>query len=226
MRMRKKSNLESRLESCKNQIPLCRSTSVYRKEESQRFNIVDLKELFKNDNPVYLEIGCGKGKFIIENAVRNKNVNYLGVEVIANVLISGAEEVKKRDINNVKFFNMGAELLHYTLLKNSISKLYLNFSCPYPKKQYENHRLTYKYFLDIYKFILKENAVIELKTDNDGFFEYSINSLKENAFNVYDINYDLYKNLPSDNIATEYEQKFVSEGKLIHALKAVSIKEN
>ena len=91
--MRKKSNLESRLESCKNQIPLCRSTSVYRKEESQRYNIVDLKELFKNDNPVYLEIGCGKGKFIIENAVklphRNANEAIALFNIICNHLCRG-----------------------------------------------------------------------------------------------------------------------------------------
>ena len=157
--------------------------------------------------------------------LKNKDINYLGVEVIGNVLISGAEEVKRLGIQNVKFFNMGAELLHYTLLKNSISKLFLNFSCPYPKKQYENHRLTYKYFLDIYKFILKEDAEIRLKTDNDGFFEYSVNSLKENGFEVYDVTDDLYANLPSDNIATEYEEKFVSEGKNIHSLKAKLKKE-
>ena len=115
---------------------------------------------------------------------------------------------------------MGAELLQYTLPKNSIAGLYLNFSCPYPKKQYENHRLTYKYFLEIYKHILVSDALITLKTDNDGFFDYSLNSLRENGFEILEYTRDLYKNLPSDNIQTEYEQKFVLENKNINRLKA------
>lgn len=218
--MRKKSNLETRLEGCQNEIVVTKSTSIYRKPESERYEIVNLTNLFNNDNEVYLEIGSGKGGFILENAKRNPQKNYIGVEIISNVLISGAEELKKLGLKNVKFFNMGAELLQYTLPKNSISGLYLNFSCPYPKKQYENHRLTYKYFLEIYKQILKKDAIIALKTDNDGFFEYSLNSLKENGFEILEFTRDLYSNLPSDNVATEYEQKFVVENKNINMLKA------
>ncbi len=220
MRMRKKSNLEPRLENCKGVIAVCKSTSIYRKPENERYEIVDLQNLFENNNPVYLEIGCGKGRFIIENAIKNPQFNYIGVEIISNVLISGAEEVKRLNLKNVKFFNMGAELLQYTLPKNSIAGLFLNFSCPYPKKQYENHRLTYKYFLEIYKHILKPDAEIIQKTDNNAFFEYSLNSFMENGFEVLEYTRDLYKNLPSDNVATEYEQKFVLENKNINRLKA------
>ncbi|MBO5851830.1 MAG: tRNA (guanosine(46)-N7)-methyltransferase TrmB [Clostridia bacterium] len=220
MRMRKKSNLENRLETTKNEIVVCKSTSIYQLPESERYDIVDLQQIFSNDNPVYLEIGCGKGSFILENARRNPNYNYIGVEIISNVLISGAEELKKSGLKNVKFFNMGAELLTYTLPKHSISGLFLNFSCPYPKKHNENRRLTYKFFLDIYKHILKPDAQIIQKTDNDAFFEYSLNSFLENGFEVFDVTRDLYSNLPSDNIQTEYEQKFVLENKNINRLKA------
>ena len=121
---------------------------------------------------------------------------------------------------NVKFFNCGAEILQYLLPKNSISNIYLNFSCPYPKKQYENHRLTYSYFLEIYKFLLKDDGLIYQKTDNDGFFEFSKQSFVDNGFEIFNVTDDLYANLPSDNIATEYETKFASEGKNIHSLTA------
>ena len=115
---------------------------------------------------------------------------------------------------------MGAEILKYTLPKKSISKLYLNFSCPYPKKQYENHRLTYKSFLEIYKYLLKDGAEIHFKTDNDNFFEYSVNSFLENGFEITYLTRDLHSENLKDNVVTEYEQKFVNEGKSINKLTA------
>ena len=111
-------------------------------------------------------------------------------------------------------------VLHYILPKNSISKIYLNFSCPYPKKQYASHRLTYEYFLEIYKKIMKSDAQIVQKTDNDDFFEFSLQSFLDNGFEITYLTRDLYKNLPSDNIPTEYENKFVSLGKNINSLTA------
>ena len=135
------------------------------------------------------------------------------------------EMAKRKNLKNVKFFNMGAELLQFFLAPNTISGIYLNFSCPYPKKQYENHRLTYKYFLDIYKKIMKKEAKIYLKTDNNGFFEYSLESLSSNGFDVYNVTRDLYNSeFINGNIATEYEQKFVAQGVKINRLEA-SVKE-
>lgn len=219
MRMRRKKNIDSRINACDN-IVMQKSSDIYRKPESERYDVINLIELFKNDNPLEVEIGCGKGKFIIEKAKRNKNVNYIGVEIINNVIISGAEVAKKEGLNNVKFLNVGAEILQYVLPKNSISKIYLNFSCPYPKKQYANHRLTYSYFLNIYKMLMKSDAEIIMKTDSDSLFEFSLESLVENGFTLKNVTDDLYSNLPSDNIQTEYEEKFVSQGKKIHKLEA------
>ena len=219
MRMRRKKNLATRFENCK-YIVLSKSTDIYRKPESERYDIQDLQKLFNNDNPVELEIGCGCGNFIVEKAKRNSNINYIGVELIDNVIITAGEKAEKENLENVRFFNCGAEILQYLLPKNSISNIYLNFSCPYPKKQYENHRLTYKYFLEIYKFLLKKGGKIYQKTDNDDFFEYSKNSFIENGFIIESYTTDLYSNLPSDNIATEYEEKFVSLGKNINSLVA------
>ena len=221
MRMRKKKNLSSRLENVKDYIILSESTKRFRLPESERYNILNLAEIFGNDNPVCLEIGCGKGTFITETAIKNPNVNYIGVEVLENVIVMAGEMAKRKNLPNVRFFNMGAELLQFYLSSDTISGIYLNFSCPYPKKQYENHRLTYKYFLNIYKNVMKKGAKIYLKTDNNGFFEYSVNSLAENGFNVTCVTRDLYNSEYLDgNIATEYEQKFVSQGMKINRLVA------
>ena len=219
MRMRRKKNLEKRFE-LNDLIVLSKSTDIYRKPESERYDIVDLPAIFNNDNPIELEIGCGKGNFITQKAINNPDINYIGVEIIDNVIISAAENASAKNLKNVRFFNCGAEILQYLLPKNSISNIYLNFSCPYPKKQYENHRLTYKYFLEIYKFLLKTDGKIYQKTDNDDFFEYSKQSFIDNGFEIFNVTDDLYKNLPSDNIATEYETKFHNDGKNIHSLTA------
>ncbi len=217
MRMRRKRNLPTRFENCK-LIVLSKSTDIYRKPESERYDVQNLVELFGNDNPVEMEIGCGCGNFIVEKAKRNKSVNYIGVEIIDNVIITAGEKAVSEGVTNVRFFNCGAEILQYLLKENSIDNIYLNFSCPYPKKQYENHRLTYKYFLEIYKFLLKKGGRIYQKTDNDGLYEYSLNSFKENGFIIESFTTDLYSNLPSDNIATEYEAKFVNMGKNINSI--------
>ena len=223
MRMRRKKNLASRFENC-SYIVLSKSTDIYRKPENERYDVVDLKSLFNNDNPVELEIGCGKGSFLIEKAKRNGNINYIGVEIIDNVVISAGESAQRENLANVRFFNCGAEILQYLLPKNSISNIYLNFSCPYPKKQYENHRLTYCYFLDIYKYLMKKGAKIEQKTDSDSLFEFSKQSFIDNGFILEYVTDDLYSEPHDDNIPTEYETKFVSENIKIHKLIA-SLKE-
>ncbi|MBO5926842.1 MAG: tRNA (guanosine(46)-N7)-methyltransferase TrmB [Clostridia bacterium] len=219
MRMRRKKNLSSRLDKCE-LLYLSKSTDIYRKKESERYNIVDLKKLFNNENPLEIEIGCGRGQFIVEKAKRNPNVNYIGVEIIDNVIVSAVEKAEAERLKNLYFFNCGAEILHYILPENSVSKIYLNFSCPYPKKQYENHRLTYSYFLNIYKKLMFNEAEIIMKTDSDSLFSYSIDSLSNNGFTLYDVFENIYDNVTSDNIQTEYEEKFLKEGKKIHGLKA------
>ena len=220
MRMRKKKNLESRMQNVSEYVILHENTNRFRLPESERYAFLDLNKIFNNDNPLYLEIGCGKGTFITEMAKRNPNCNYIGVEILANVIVMAGEMAKSKNLSNVKFFNMGAELLQYFLKENTVSGIYLNFSCPYPKKQYENHRLTYKYFLDIYKKLMVDGARIYLKTDNVGFFGYSINSLTENGFTLENVTRDLYSTpFISQNIATEYETKFVAQGIKINRLE-------
>ncbi len=220
MRMRRKKNLYPRLENCKDYVIMQVAGEHFRLEEEKRYNFLDVTALFLNDNPIEMEIGCGKGCFLVEKAIRNPNINYIGVEVCENVIVSAGELAKEKGLKNIKFLNMGAELLPYFIKEGLISNLYLNFSCPYPKKQYENHRLTYKYYLNIYKKILKKDAKIFLKTDNDGFFEYSKNSLIENGFELLYVTDDLYSQDISDNIQTEYEKKFVEQNIKINKLIA------
>ena len=220
MRARRKKNLDKRATNANSVIVLSKTTEILGLEEEKRYEVFYPSDLFDNDNPVELEIGTGKGRFIIEKAQNNPHINYIGVEIQLNVLISGAEKIIEKGLKNVKLFNIGAEILKYTLPKKSISKLYLNFSCPYPKKQYENHRLTYWSFLEIYKYLLKDGAELHFKTDNDDFFEYSVNSLLQNGFEITYLTRDLHNGDIKDNVLTEYEEKFIKLGKTINKLTA------
>ena len=220
MRARRKKNLDKRASNASDVIDLSKTSHILGLEEEKRYEVFSPYDLFGNDNPVELEIGSGKGRFIIEKAQNNPQINYVGVEIQLNVIISGAEKVLEKGLKNVKLFNIGAEILKYTLPEKSISKLYLNFSCPYPKKQYENHRLTYWSFLEIYKYLLKDGAELHFKTDNDDFFEYSVNSLIENGFEITYLTRDLHNSDVKDNVLTEYEEKFIKLGKTINKLTA------
>ena len=117
MRMRKKKNLSSRLENVNEYIVLHESTTRFRLPEEERYNYLDLETVFGNNNPLYLEIGCGKGTFITETAIKNPNCNYIGVEILENVIVMAGEMAQRKNLSNVKFFNMGAELLQFFLIR-------------------------------------------------------------------------------------------------------------
>ena len=226
MRARRKKHLLERLDEVNELLLAKEYYGFYDLPEIERYNIIDYKKVFDNDNPVVLEIGAGKGKFANTFATTYKNLNVLAVEKISNVIIDACESTKKLGIKNVKYLNASAENLKYYVKNNSIENIYLNFSCPYPKKTYANRRLTYKTYLEIYKTLLKKGGKIFLKTDNYDFFEFSKESLQNNGFLVFDVCYDLH-NTPQfnkENILTEYEQKFLEENKKIMRLTA-SIKD-
>lgn len=219
MRMRKKKHLEERLEKCNNVITLvsddCNFITAIEKKE-----FIDTKALFGNDNPVVLEIGCGKGKFACELAKREPDINVLALEKCANVLVIACESAMNENITNLKFLHGGAEYLEKYIMPESIERVYLNFSCPYPKKRYANHRLTHKRFLKSYEVILKKGAEIHQKTDNMHFFEYSIEQLTDYGFSLKNISLDLHNSDFEGNIETEYEHKFASQGMPIYRLEA------
>lgn len=219
MRMRKKKYLEERLAKCDNIIKLlsddCNFLTAIEKKE-----YIDIKELFGNDNPVVLEIGCGKGRFACELAKRDPDINVLALEKCANVVVMAGEAAMNDNIQNLKFLHCGAEYLEKYIKPESIERIYLNFSCPYPKNRYANHRLTNERFLKSYKVILKKGAEIHQKTDNMHFFEYSIEQLTGSGFSLKNVYLDLHNSGFEGNIETEYEHRFASLGMPIYRLEA------
>lgn len=180
-------------------------------------------ELFQNDNPIYLEIGMGKGKFILENALQNTDINYIGIEKYDSVLVRAIQKTNQFDLNNLKLIKLDALNLS-TIFDKEIDLIYLNFSDPWPKERHQKRRLTSYIFLDIYDKIFKNKAHITMKTDNLNLFNYSISSLKENGYKITYTTNDLKKeNIP--NITTEYEEKFNNLNIKINMLEAIKEKE-
>ena len=216
MRMRKKSNLEKRVDKFTDILLVHEDPSSYKREDKETIYKLDLAQVFKNENSIHLEIGCGKGDFIKGLATQNSNINYIGVERITNVIITALE--KCENTQNVKFLNCDAQNLSWYLPNNSIEKLYLNFSCPFPKKAYANRRLTNRKFLEIYKNICKPNFIIEQKTDSVDFFNYSLEEYESCGYKVLYKTYDLYSEIGLEEVKkhqTEFEKNFVSQGKKI-----------
>jgi tRNA (guanine-N7-)-methyltransferase len=220
MRMRKKKYLDERIDACEGLLLTLVSEDRNFETAKEKKNYLDFEELFGNANPVYMEIGCGKGQFVCELAKLHPEYNYLAVEKVGNVIVSAAERAKNEELQNVRFLKCGAEYLQCFIPEKSIEGLYLNFSCPYPKKAYTSHRLTNERFLNIYKDILKDGAEIHQKTDNMHFFEYSIEEFTKCGFALKNVSLDLHSSDFEGNIVTEYESKFVAEGLPIYRLEA------
>ena len=173
-------------------------------------------KLFNNNNPIYIEIGMGFGKFIYENALKNPNINYIGIEKYDNVVARAIKKIEKLD--NLIIIRMDARFIDKVFDKE-IDRIYLNFSDPWPKKGQANRRLTSPYFLELYDKIFKSNKNIHMKTDNSKLFAYSIESLNNYGYKLSNITFDLHKD-ESSIITTEYEEKFVSKGNNIYYLEA------
>ena len=218
--MRRKSRLAERITECGEHLLITEGCDFYKKPEQEKYDIIDLKKVFGNDNPVMLEIGCGKGGFAFKIAEKYPEINFIAVEKISNVIIEACEKADREKPKNLRFMNIAAENLLYYLGEHSISVIFLNFSCPYPKYTYRNRRLTYFRYLDIYKKLLIKGGEIRLKTDNRGFFEFSLQSLSENGFILKNIIIVLNAWDLTDNIETEYEKMFVAEGKPKYKLEA------
>lgn len=220
MRMRKKKNLESRLEACGDYLFMIESDDKNFNTAIENKKYFDYKEIFGNSNPVHMEIGCGKGQFACEIAKRNPDINYIAVEKSANVIVQAAEKALAAGIKNIIFVKGGAEYLPCYIPDGTIDRLYLNFSCPFPKKKYANHRLTNKSFLRLYEMMLSKGAEIHQKTDNMHFFEYSIEQLSDYGFTVKNVSLDLHNSDFEGNIVTEYEKRFSDLGQPIYRLEA------
>ncbi|MCF7923727.1 MAG: tRNA (guanosine(46)-N7)-methyltransferase TrmB [Candidatus Izimaplasma sp.] len=179
-------------------------------------------EFFGNDNPIELEIGCGKGKFIYEAAEKNPNINYIGIEKFDSVIVRALEKLIVQPLNNIKLIRFDAVNITEIFGQNEVRNIYLNFSDPWPKRRHEKRRLTSPRYLSRYHNILQNLGHIYLKTDNYPLFEYSLMQLNNAIhFSVDDVSLDLYKHLPENNIQTEFEIKFVEDNKSIYYLKSI-----
>ncbi len=175
-------------------------------------------KLFNNSNPIYIEIGMGKGKFIIKNAIENPNINYIGIEMYDSVILRAVEKTNDLELNNLYLIRMDARLIN-DIFNKEIDLIYLNFSDPWPKERHAKRRLTSPIFLERYDSIFKNSKHIIMKTDNKDLFNYSVESLKEYGYNINDISYDLHKD-KNNIITTEYEDKFTNMGIKINYLDA------
>ena len=176
--------------------------------------------LFKNNNPIYIEIGMGKGKFIIENAKKYPNINFIGIEKFDSILARATQKLED-ELDNLLFIRINALEID-EIFSKEISRIYLNFSDPWPKVRHNSRRLTSKIFLDKYDSIFKDIREIYMRTDNKDLFSYSLVSLSKKGYLLEDVNLDLHNNLEKELITTEYEDKFVGKNIPILSLIAIS----
>lgn len=176
--------------------------------------------IFENDNPIHIEIGMGKGKFIIEMAQKYPNINFIGIEMYDSVIVRAVQKLNEIEdkIPNLRLIRMDANIID-EVFEKEISLIYLNFSDPWPKKKHAKRRLTSCVFLEKYDKIFKDRKVIFQKTDNNDLFDFSIESLKEYGYELKNVTRDLHST-NIDNVQTEYEEKFSSKGVMINRLEA------
>ncbi len=198
MRMRKKKNGEQRMAACAdlllNEFPVCFGNS---------------------DAPLHLEIGCGKGAFILQSALRDPEIRFVGMEKISDVILAAMERLRAtpEPPANVRFLNHGAEELDRFFAPHSLDRIYLNFSDPWPKAGHEKRRLTHPDFLNRYRSVLRSDGAIFLKTDNRALFDYSLTKFQDCGFHVKAVTYDLHASpWKEGNIMTEYETAFTAKG--------------
>ncbi|MBR5271657.1 MAG: tRNA (guanosine(46)-N7)-methyltransferase TrmB [Clostridia bacterium] len=209
MRMRKKKNCDVRMERCSN---------IWIKNPEE--NKGKWSQVFGNDNPIHIEIGCGKGNFILGMARMYPNINFIGIEKVEDVIVMAMEKVTAAELTNVLFMDMDAERIEEFFTKGEIERIYLNFSDPWKKKKQAKRRLTHKNFLDKYKNVLNEGDYIFFKTDNRPLFEFSLNSFCEENYKLSNISLDLHNSNFEGNVMTEYEERFSKMGMPIYRLEA------
>ena len=182
-------------------------------------------EVFGNDNPIYVEIGMGKGQFLLQLAKLNPDVNYIGIERYSSVLLRALEKFDSEEfceLKNIRFICMNAFELPNVFEYGEVAKIYLNFSDPWPKARHASRRLTSTNFFAQYDKVLAKDGVVEFKTDNRGLFEFSLEQVEEAGWKLVAHTFDLHhdESMNAGNVMTEYEEKFSSMGNPIHKLIA------
>ena len=209
MRMRKKKNCAARIERC----------GDIRITEPEQYK-GKWHEVFGNDNPIHIEIGCGKGAFVTGMAELHPDINFIAIEKVEDVIVMAMEKAVAKELSNVRFMDMDAERLEDFFEKGEIKRIYLNFSDPWKKNKQAKRRLTHKNFLDRYKRVLNNGDYIWFKTDNIKLFEFSLNSFAQENFKLRNITLDLHNSGFEGNVITEYEQRFLDLGQPIYRLEA------
>ncbi len=187
------------------------------KPEAHRGN---WKEVFGNENPIHAEFGGGKGRFIIEMAKKYPDVNFIMVDVITEVILKAAQRAAKEALPNLRMIMIDLNEVNDYFEENELTRIYLNFSDPWPKKRHYKRRLTYRDFMKKYQNVLKEDGWINFKTDNQSLFEFSLNEFCELDMIMKNITLDLHDKEDPDNVMTEYEEKFSKKGFHIYRVEA------
>ncbi|AMG20134.1 tRNA (guanine-N7)-methyltransferase [Staphylococcus saprophyticus] len=191
-------------------------------------NIVDIdgshagriSEWFDNDQPIYIEVGSGRGQFITTLAAKHPEINFISMEREKSVMIKVLDKVIEQGLTNIKLICNDAIELNDYFKDGEVSRLYLNFSDPWPKKRHTKRRLTYQTYLALYKQVLKDDGEIHFKTDNRGLFAYSLESMSQFGMYFTKINLNLHEEDDEENIETEYERKFSDKGSRIYRMEA------
>lgn len=177
-------------------------------------------EIFGNDNPIYLEIGCGKGQFIFKHALAAPGKNFIAVEGQSSVVLRALEKAEENQQNNLRIFIDFVNDLHDYFEVGELAGMYLNFSDPWPKARHAKRRLTYHKRLLNYREIIKDGGAIEFKTDNDDLFAFTLEEIGEAGLEIIENTTDLHSsNYASKEMTTEYEDKFSAAGKNINYVK-------
>ena len=173
-------------------------------------------KIFNNDHPLYIEIGMGKGRFIVDNALKYPDINFVGIEKYSSVLLRALQKLEKMDEvpSNLRFLCIDAKEITEYFDKGEVDRIYLNFSDPWPKDRHAKRRLPSRQFLYLYDVILKKEGTLEFKTDNRGLFDFAVEELEPAGWIAEAVTYDLHNDevMNKDNIMTEYEEKFSSQG--------------
>lgn len=177
-------------------------------------------QAFEKKQPLYVEVGTGKGQFLTNMAIQNPTINFIGIERYESVLLTAMERVEVAGLKNVKFLGQDVVNLNKFFSEEEVDRLFINFTDPWPKNKHEKRRLTYKSFLESYRHVLKKDGEIHFKTDNQGLFEYSLHSMSTYGLALKNISLDLHNSAIENNIMTEYEERFSEKGMRIYRLEA------
>lgn len=180
---------------------------------------------FKGEKPIHVEIGTGKGQFIVRMAQTYPHINFIGLERNISALGVAVRKLKEaqgeESLHNCCLIASDANQLTAIFAPQEVERIYLNFSDPWPKRRHAKRRLTHPGFLEIYRTILKQGGEIHLKTDNEAFFEFSLNSLADGGFRLRNITFNLHERDDLPQVMTEYEEKFAAQGKKIYYCEAI-----